>query len=55
MANGIDRRTFLKAASVSAAGMVATSSLPSLAEEGTGLDSSYHSACNLSVWGRSVA
>jgi hypothetical protein len=36
MANGIDRRTFLKAASVGAAGMVATTSLPSLAEEGRG-------------------
>ena len=37
MANGIDRRTFLKAASVSAAGMVASSSLPGLAGEGNGL------------------
>jgi DUF1680 family protein len=37
MANGIDRRTFLKAASVGAAGMVATTSLPSLAKEGKGL------------------
>src|SRR5208282_3055014 len=37
MANGIDRRTFLKAASVGAAGMVATSSLPILAEEGKSL------------------
>jgi DUF1680 family protein len=37
MANGIDRRTFLKAASVGAAGIVATSSLPILAEEGTGV------------------
>jgi uncharacterized protein len=37
MANGIDRRTFLKAASVGAAGMVATTSLPSLPEEGKGL------------------
>jgi DUF1680 family protein len=36
MANGINRRTFLKAASVGAAGMVATSSLPILAEEGKG-------------------
>src|ERR1700721_2152451 len=37
MANGIDRRAFLKAASVSAAGMVASSSLPGLAGEGNGL------------------
>jgi uncharacterized protein len=37
MANGIDRRTFLKAVSVSAAGMVASSSLPGLAGEGNGL------------------
>lgn len=37
MANGIDRRTFLKAASLGAAGMVATSSLPSLAEDGKGV------------------
>lgn len=37
MANGIDRRTFLKAASVGAAGMVTTKSLPILAEEGRGV------------------
>jgi DUF1680 family protein len=37
MANGIGRRTFLKAASVGAAGMVASSSLPGLAGEGNGL------------------
>jgi hypothetical protein len=36
MANGIDRRTFLKAASVGAAGIVTTSSLPALADEGKG-------------------
>ena len=37
MTDGIDRRTFIKAASFSAAGMVATNSLPVLAEEGHGL------------------
>jgi DUF1680 family protein len=36
MATGIDRRTFLKAATAGAAGMVATNSLPGLAEEGKG-------------------